>query len=154
MARQNSPPSRSRCASVAGSTGGFWAGGAGTSADVTTLASSILGAIVPLIVAPYHADEQRVPGTRAKRGAETAAPVRRAGDPDAVRRLARKAKHRDLVPFRQNVGVDQPAPLGQHERGLPAGAMQHDVAPLLDRPEARVIPHDRGPPQDAPRRVR
>src|SRR3954469_6270739 len=139
MARQNSPPSRSRCASDAGSTGGFWAAGAGTSAAVTAWASSILGGIVPLIVAPYHADEQRVTRARAKGGAEPAAPVGRAGDPHPIGRFAREAEHRDLVPLGQNVGVDQPAALGQHERGIPSGAPQHEVVPRLDGPAARVI---------------
>src|SRR6185437_5486882 len=73
-------------------TGGLRAGGDGAS----TWASSILEAIILLIVAPDHAHEQRVRGIRAKRGDQTAPAVgaRQAG---GVRRQPPDSEHRHLV---------------------------------------------------------
>src|ERR1017187_7849787 len=110
MLRQKSPPSRSRWASVAGSTAGLSAGGAGG-------ASLLSGGIVSPIVPPDQADEQRELGTRAQGQGQAAPPVRGLGQSGRLGRLVGEAENRDLVARAHARGVDQAAARRQDERG-------------------------------------
>ena len=138
MRRQNSPSSSSRCASVAGSTGGFNAAGAG--GVRTTVASLLSGAMLPFqrttsIALRQRTHQQRQLGAGAQRRHKPAPAVRRGPRPAAVGGLVGEAEHRHVVVrFADGALLTRwPPSRPAREPRAPSAQRQQEVVALLDQ---------------------